>query len=238
MTRTGSHGAECDVTSQSLTDSAADSTVSAGSPRQNEQASAAIRRHGRALKLALRIMPLVGLAACATFVILGLKAGVLESQAALQDFIRSLGFWGPLVFGFASFATVVFPIVPAGILVLAAPVLFGPINGTIINWLAVCAGSLLNFLIARHVGLALIEQMFSPKTVEKYLGWTRHKNFARAFAIAIVLPVAPDDLLCYLAGTTRMKFSTYAVIILLGKIPTLLAYGLGISALLSTVLHW
>ena len=53
-----------------------------------------------------------------------------------------------------------------------------------------------------------------------------------------MLPIAPDDLLCYLAGTTKMKFSTYAWIILLGKIPTLVAYGLGISALVTNFLPW
>lgn len=234
MSRPGSHRVEWD----SETGERVETDLLDDVPVQNEEASEAIRRHAKGLKIALRIMPLIGLAACAAFVVYGINSGILESQAKLQDFINSLGIWGPLVFGLASFATVVFPIVPAGILVLAAPVLFGPINGTVINWIAVCAGSLLNFVIARHVGLALIEQMFSPKTVEKYLGWTRHRNFTRAFAIAIVAPVAPDDLLCYLAGTTRMKFSTYALIILLGKIPTLLAYGLGISALLSNVFHW
>ncbi|CAM3975913.1 TVP38/TMEM64 family protein [Helcobacillus massiliensis] len=212
--------------------------TAAGGPAELTRAQQSVKEHSAAIRWASRILPLIGLAVCAGFVIAGLKSGVLSSQDDLRAFIDSLGFWGPLVFGFASFASVVFPIVPGGLLVLAAPVLFGPVTGTIINWVAVCAGSLLNFIIARHIGLALIETLFSEKLVEKYLGWTRHRNFARAFAIAIVLPVAPDDLLCYLAGTTKMRFSAYAIIILLGKIPTLLAYGLGISALLATVVPW
>ena len=63
-------------------------------------------------------------------------------------------------------------------------------------------------------------------------------HFTRAFALAIALPVAPDDLLCYIAGTTRMTWRTYVAIILLCKPWALIAYGLGVSALLLRFLPW
>lgn len=190
------------------------------------------------LRTAVKLSPLLGLGVSIALVWWGLETGVLRSQASLQAYIDSLGAWGPVAFLIASAASVVFPIVPAGLLVIAGPVLFGPVEGTIYNYIAVCVGSFLNFAIARHVGLGLIERLFAPKTVEKYLGWTRSPTFTKAFALAIALPVAPDDLLCYLAGTTRMTWRTYALIILLGKPWALIAYGLGISALLMSVVPW
>ncbi|WP_233190788.1 TVP38/TMEM64 family protein [Brachybacterium sp. UMB0905] len=190
------------------------------------------------LAIAARLSPLLGLALSIGLVWWGLDSGVLRSLANLQAFIDSLGAWGPIVFLIVSAAAVVFPIVPGGLLVIAGPVLFGAIEGTVYNYIAVCAGSLLNFLIARHVGLALIERIFPARLVDKYLGWTRSPHFTRAFAIAIVLPVAPDDLLCYLAGTTRMRWGTYVAIILLGKPWALVAYGLGISTVLLQLVPW
>lgn len=190
------------------------------------------------LRLAVRLAPLLGLAASIALVWWGLETGVLRSLESLQAYVDSLGAWGPLAFVVASIASVVFPIVPAGLLVIAGPVLFGPVEGTLYNYVAVCLGSFLNFAIARHVGLDLIERLFSARTVEKYLGWTRSPKFTTAFAAAIALPVAPDDLLCYLAGTTRMSWRTYALIILLCKPWALIAYGLGISTLLMTVVPW
>jgi len=190
------------------------------------------------LRIAARLSPLLGLALSIALVWWGLETGVLRSLTNLQSFIDSLGAWGPLAFFTVSAASVVFPIVPGGLLVIAAPVLFGPLEGTVLNYLAVCSGSLLNFLIARHVGLSLIERMFRPRTVEKFLGWTRSAHFTRAFAVAIALPVAPDDLLCYLAGTTRMRWRTYVAIILLCKPWAMIAYGLGVSALLLRFLPW
>ncbi|MGO1283569.1 MAG: TVP38/TMEM64 family protein [Brachybacterium sp.] len=190
------------------------------------------------LRLAAQLSPLLGLGLSIGLVWWGLQAGVLQSLENLQAFIDSLGAWGPIVFLVVSAASVVFPIVPAGLLVLAGPVLFGPVEGTVYNYIAVCAGSLLNFLIARHVGMSLIERIFRPRTVEKFLGWTRSPHFTRAFAVAIALPVAPDDLLCYIAGTTRMRWRTYVAIILLCKPWALIAYGLGISTLVMRFLPW
>lgn len=213
---------------------AAAGTSTVGTPA----AGAAARPHRDPLRIAARFSPLLGLGLSIGLVWWGLQSGVLQSLDNLQAFIDSLGAWGPVVFLLASTASVVFPIVPAGLLVIAGPVLFGPLEGTIFNYLAVCAGSLLNFLIARHVGLALIERIFPVRTVEKFLGWTRSAHFTRAFAVAIALPVAPDDLLCYLAGTTRMRWRTYVAIILLCKPWALIAYGLGVSALLLRFLPW
>ena len=190
------------------------------------------------LRIAARRSPLLGRGVCVGRVWWGLQTGVLQSLENLQAFVTSLGAWGPVAFLVASAASVVFPIVPAGLLVIAGPVLFGPLEGTLYSYLAVSAGSLLNFLIARHVGLSLIERIFPARTIEKFLGWTRSPRFTRAFALAIALPIAPDDLLCYLAGTTRMRWRTYVAIILLCKPWALIAYGLGISALVLRYLPW
>lgn len=217
-----------------------------GAPIESDAGSAQPRPAGPAegerrrdpLRLAFRLSPLLGLGLSIALVWWGLDTGVLSSLARLQTFVDSLGAWGPLAFCLASTASVVFPIVPAGLLVLAGPVLFGPVEGTIYNYVSVCAGSMLNFAIARHVGLSLIERLFTPKLVDKYLGWTRTGHFTRAFAIAIALPVAPDDLLCYLAGTTRMTWRTYATIILTCKPWAIIAYGLGISSALLSLVPW
>lgn len=206
---------------------AADSSAAETAPRRRDP-----------LRLAVRLSPLLGLAASIAMVVWGLDTGVLRSLANLQAFIDSLGAWGPVAFLVVSAASVVFPIVPGGLLVIAGPVLFGPVEGTLYNYVAVCAGSMLNFAIGRHVGLDLIERMFGVRTVEKFLGWTRSAHFTRAFATAIALPVAPDDLLCYIAGTTRVRWRTYALIILLCKPWALIAYGLGVSALLLRFLPW
>ena len=74
--------------------------------------------------------------------------------------------------------------------------------------------------------------LFSQKTIDRYSRWAEEKDrFSRLFALAIFLPVAPDDFLCYLAGTTDMTWRRYTAIILLGKPFAISLYSLGLTAI-------
>lgn len=65
------------------------------------------------------------------------------------------------------------------------------------------------FGISKTIGRPVLYKMFSEKMIEKYDGWTQKDGkFLKLFALAIFFPVAPDDFLCYLAGTTKMTVET------------------------------
>ena len=128
------------------------------------------------------------------------------------------------------FVQVIFPIIPGGISCLAGVLLFGPVKGFILNYVGIVIGSIAAFYLARRYGRPLIETMFSPKIIHKYDSWTEPgKPFAKLLAFAIFFPVAPDDFLCYLAGTTKIKKSTFIWIIILGKPFSIALYSLGLD---------
>lgn len=180
----------------------------------------------------VRVAPLAGLVLSAVVVLVGWQAGIFDSLSALREFTEQLGWFAPAAFMLLQVALVIFPVIPiGGATVLAAPLLFGPVEGTIYNYLSICVGSFADFALARRYGLALIRRFVPPRLVEKYLQSTRSPHFTRGFALAILLPLAPDDILCYFAGTTAMRTRTFAAIILLAKPWTILAYSLGGSAL-------
>ena len=65
------------------------------------------------------------------------------------------------------------------------------------------------------------------ETYEKYIGWLeKGKKFDKFFAFAIFFPCAPDDVLCLIAGLTRMTWKKFAAIILLGKPASIAMYSL------------
>ena len=108
--------------------------------------------------------------------------------------------------------------------------LFGPVWGFVYNYVGICIGSLIAFAVARNCGKPLLSLLFSEKTIQKYGRWAEEKDrFAKLFAWAIFLPVAPDDFLCYLAGTTDMTWRRYAAIIFLGKPFAIALYSLGLT---------
>ena len=190
------------------------------------------------LRLAVQLSPLLGLVASIGLLGWGVHAGILSSVEDLRHFIDSLGIFGPVVFMLVTAAAVVFPILPGGLMAIAGPVLFGPVEGLLLTYIAVCAGLQVNFAIGRHVGMPLIERMFRPATVEKILGWTRNSRFTAAFAVTLALPIAPDDAMCYVAGTTRMRWKTFLITVLVCKPLSLIAFGLGVSTLLLRFLPW
>ena len=158
------------------------------------------------------------------------KMGIFSSQEKLQTFVAGFGLIGGLVFVLIQIVQVVVPIIPGGVSCLAGVLLFGAGMGFLYNYVGICIGSILAFLIARAYGRPLLEKMFQEKLIEKYEGWTQKRNrFAKLFALAIFLPVAPDDFLCYLAGTTNMSLKLFTVIILLGKPCSIAAYSLGLT---------
>ena len=144
--------------------------------------------------------------------------GFLTSQERLQAFVAGCGAAGALVFMAFQAVQVVVPILPGGLGCLAGVLLFGAVNGFVYNYIGICVGSLMAFAIARSCGKPLLPLLFSEKTIAKYSAWTEDRGrFSKLFAWAIFLPVAPDDFLCYLAGTTEMTWRRFTAIILLGK---------------------
>ncbi|MDO5495000.1 MAG: TVP38/TMEM64 family protein [bacterium] len=186
----------------------------------------------------VRIALVALLVLCAGLVIAGFANGTLRSLESLQQFVGSLGLYGPVVYIVLVAAQCIFPIIPGGIGIVAGPVLFGPWLGFLFNWIGISLGSFGAFWIARHFGMGIIERIFPAPLVGKFQEWTDRPGFTRLFAVAILLPVAPDDLLCYLAGTTRVRFSTYALIIVTCKPWTLAVYSFGLMAALQGIASW
>lgn len=180
----------------------------------------------------MKIVSVGGLLGCFALAVWGWNTGILTSQQAMQGFVSRAGTAGILLFVAFQMVQVVIPILPGGLSCLAGVLLFGPVMGFLTNYVGICIGSMLAFAAARMFGRPLILKLFSQSTVRKYEHWTdRGSPFGKLFAIAIFLPVAPDDFLCYLAGTTAMKWSQFNLTIWLCKPFAIAMYSLGLSAI-------
>ena len=182
---------------------------------------------------------LFGLLLCVAAGIWAWRAGLLTSQERMQAFVASCGAAGGLLFVAFQAVQVVVPVLPGGLGCLAGVVLFGPVVGFVYNYVGICIGSLLAFAVARNCGRPLLNLLFYEKLLTKYSSWTEQNNrFARLFALAIFFPVAPDDFLCYLAGTTSMTWRRFTAIILRGKPLSIALYSLGLTVLFQQITGW
>lgn len=210
-------------------------------PEEAPQVDRAALRPGPRSDLALRFarwsrrVTLVGWVVWIGLLAWAFRSGMLTSVSRLRETVEGFGPLAPVVYALAGASEAVFPVIPGSVTIIAAPVIFGPVVGTLAAYAATCLGSIAVFVISRHVGQDLLTTRFRPATVQRWLGWLEHRHFTRWFALAIALPVAPDDLLCYLAGLSTMRARTFVLIILLLKPWSLLAYTFGVLALLQ---HW
>lgn len=181
------------------------------------------------LKKVMVIITIIITVLLVAFIIYALKMNLLTSKDILVEKIKSFGFIGPAIFLLLQVVQVVFPVIPGGASCLAGVLAFGPIEGFIYNYVGLSLGSVVAYLLSRNFGLPLIKKLFQQETIDKYLKYIKDKKFEKIFFLGILLPGAPDDLLCYIAGISEMTLKKFVIIILLAKPLTLIFYSLFVN---------
>ncbi len=163
------------------------------------------------------------------FIVYAIKMNLLTSPEILVNKIKEYGLIGPIIFLLIQIVQVIFLFFPGGASCLAGTLAFGPIEGFFYNYIGLTLGSIVAYMLSKNFGLPLIKKLFKEETIKKYLKYVRNKKFEKIFFLGILLPGAPDDLLCYIAGISNLTFKKFLIIILLGKPLTLIFYSLFIK---------
>lgn len=159
-------------------------------------------------------------------VLYAIKLGIFQDKNLFIDYIKNYGVFAPISFIILQIIQVIFPIIPSTFSCLAGVLAFGPITGFIYNYIGLLIGSCIAYFLAKKYGLNLIKKIFRKETIDKYLKYIEGNYFFKIFLIVIILPGFPDDLLCYIAGISNIKFKQFLSIILVGKPFSLLTYSL------------
>ncbi|WP_294431856.1 TVP38/TMEM64 family protein [uncultured Treponema sp.] len=156
------------------------------------------------------------------------KTGTFRDVESFKAFINSFGFFGPLLLTIFQCVKTIYAVIPSTLGCIVGPTLFGPWVGIVCNYVGICAGSFVAFWLSRKFGISFVKQIFSEKRYQKSMRWLekQKKSYPVFLWIAIMLPISPDDFLCYFTGLTEMKFKKFAFIILTSKPFTIIVYGL------------
>ncbi|HGF8030523.1 TPA: TVP38/TMEM64 family protein [Enterococcus faecium] len=177
----------------------------------------------------INFISIIGLGLSIALTIYFINLGVFKDLNALRGLVGDSIILGPIIFVFIQILQVVIPIIPGGISTAAGVLIFGPYAGFIYNYIGICIGSIIIFLLGRRYGKPFILSMISDKTYNKYIGWLDNQSrFEKLFALAIFLPVAPDDALCLMAGLTNMSVKRYTLIILIAKPLSIFLYSMAL----------
>ncbi len=164
---------------------------------------------------------------CGLFFLKGYLEGHFDSVDALKIYIADFGILGPFFLSLIQGLQVILPVLPGIFGCIVGVELFGTTVGFLCNYIGISAGSIAAFFLAKRFGLVFVRQMFSIKRYRRLIGWVnRKKNYSMVLFTAILLPLAPDDALCYFSGLTKISVWKYVWIILLAKPWCILAYTL------------
>lgn len=158
------------------------------------------------------------------------RVGIFRDLDTLRTFVYDVGWAAPLIPIALHLLQILVPFIPGGVVLTAVVVIFGPWQGFAINFVGVILGSTLSFALARHFGRDFVRRRIKPAIWQKYFRWLDNaKLFRRAFLLLILLPFAPDDALCMLAGIAQITTRDFLLILIFAKIPMILVYSLGMA---------
>lgn len=178
------------------------------------------------LNIIFKVLMIFIIIGVVTFVLYAIKLGIFQDKTLLIEYIKRFRILAPVCFILLQIFQVIIPVIPGGVSCLAGVLAFGPILGFVYNYIGLVIGSCMAYFLAKKYGLKLIEKLFKKETIDRYLKYIQKNYFSKIFWLSIFLPGLPDDLLCYVAGISKMKFDKFLVIILMGKPLSLLSYSL------------
>lgn len=149
------------------------------------------------------------------------------SQDDFRAYIQSFGAMGWLVLLGLQFLQVFIALIPGELLETAAGYAFGPVMGTLLCYVGVALASALVFVLTRRFGVKLVEVFISREKINE-LGFinTERKRNVLIF-LMFFIPGTPKDLLTYFVGLTDIKLSTFLIISLVARIPSVLSSTVG-----------
>lgn len=190
-----------------------------------------IEAERRAVRWWHPILLLLGLLA---LYLVGERLGLRDELTRLHEWIESLGALGPLMFLLVYVVVSVLgcPISP---LSAAAGALFGVAVGVPTVLAASTASAIVCFLIARHLAPERLRRRLVAMRTFQHLDHLVARRGALVVFAARLINILPFAVVNYAFGLTRLRFGTYVLWTVLGKIPGTLVLIAGIDAVVEAL---
>ena len=160
-----------------------------------------------------------------------LKTGFLEimrDEKAFEEYLKRSGSWMSILSITLQFLQVVLPPIPSFVTVAAGTALFGPALNVLYSLIGILLGSTVAFIVGRYAGYRAVAWLVGKETLDKWLRKVKGKDKLLLSAM-FLLPVFPDDVLCFVAGLSSMSFVFFLVVILISRVLAIVTTSYSIS---------
>lgn len=145
----------------------------------------------------------------------------IADPIALRQTVEGFGPFGPVVFVAVQALQVVVAPVPGNVVGIASGYLFGTLAGTAYSLLGIAIGTYVVVRLSRRFGRRYVERAVDPGLIAQFDDLAGERGLAALFAV-FLLPVFPDDVICFVAGLTDLEVREIVAVSVLGRLPSLL----------------
>lgn len=141
----------------------------------------------------------------------------IDSVEKLRNVIESTGIWAPIVFIVIQFLQVVVLPLPGTLTIGAGVLIFSyPILTCLYSYIGILLGSFVAFFIGKKLGYKVAAWLVGKDSLDKWLQKVKGKDRVILSAM-FVLPLFPDDVLCFVAGLSTMSWRYFIVMQLIAR---------------------
>ena len=133
---------------------------------------------------------------------------IFSSVNSLKEYILSTKEKGVLIYILIQLLQVIFLPIPASVICIVGSLIYGPILGGIYCCIGVLVGSYISFFIGKVFGYRIVAWIVGKDNVDKYAKIIRTRGVF-FLGLAFLLPMFPDDILCFIAGVTNLSIKHF-----------------------------
>lgn len=135
---------------------------------------------------------------------------------AVIESIRGYGIWGPVVLFVLFILQAFIAFIPGQALMIASGYIYGFLGGILITWTSLVLGGQIAFWLSRKFGRPFAEKWIAPATLDRWDKSAAGQGMA-FYVITLVMPLIPNDAMCYVAGLGSMEPRRFLLANMLGR---------------------
>ena len=138
------------------------------------------------------------------------------SLEAITTSMEQAGIWGPVILFILFVLQVFLAFIPGQALMIACGYLYGFWGGFLLSWVSLVVGGEIAYLLARHYGRPFAEKWITPSILDRWNKASEGQGIG-FFALSLVMPLVPNDAMCYVAGLGTIRRIHFSIANMLGR---------------------
>ena len=139
-----------------------------------------------------------------------------SDRNAVASSMEQSGVWGPIILFILFVLQVFLAFIPGQALMVTCGYLYGFWGGFLLSWLSLVAGGEAAFVLARKYGRSFAKKWIEQDVLDHW-DQTAQGQGIRFFAITLLMPLVPNDAMCYVAGLGKISRQRFFIANMLGR---------------------